>query len=125
MNKYHTVKKNLEFAKIIGKGNLVKNRCFVIYFDKNDLNKYRFGISVSKKLGNAVYRNKYKRQLRSIIDKYKKNYQNNMDYIIIIRNGYINLNFEEKEKDFLYLLNKINKFNNNLTQETSKNEEKE
>ena len=112
MNKYHTVKKNIEFSKIIGKGLFFKNRSFVIYFDKNDLNKYRFGISVSKKLGNAVYRNKYKRQLRSIIDKYKKNYQNDIDYIIIIRNSYINLNFEEKEKDFLYLLNKINNFYN-------------
>lgn len=112
MNKYHTVKKNIEFSKIIGNGKFVKNRSFVIYFDNNDLNKYRFGISVSKKLGNAVYRNKYKRQLRSIIDKYKKNYPNGMDYIIIIRNSYINLSFDEKENDFLYLLNKINSFNN-------------
>ena len=35
MNKYHTVKKNLEFSKIIGKGLFFKNRSFVIYFDKN------------------------------------------------------------------------------------------
>lgn len=114
MNKYHTVKKNMDFSNIIGKGKVVKNRSFVIYFDYNSLGKYRFGISVSKKLGNAVYRNKYKRQLRSIIDKYKKNYPNNMDYIIIIRNSYINLSFEEKEKDYVYLLSKINKFNNNF-----------
>ena len=70
---------------------------------------YRFGISVSKKLGNAVYRNKYKRQLRFIIDKYKKNYQNGTDYIIIIRNGYIDLDFESKEKDFIYLIEKLKK----------------
>lgn len=124
MNKYHTVKKNIEFSEIIGKCNFVKNRSFVIYFDRNNLNKYRFGISVSKKLGNAVYRNKYKRQVRSIIDKYKKNYPNDMDYIIIIRYGYINLSFDEKEKDFLYLLNKINKFNNNSIKETSDEEKK-
>ena len=118
MNKYHTIKKNLEFSDIMKKGKFVKNKSFVIYFDFNNLNKYRFGISASKKLGNAVFRNKYKRQLRFIIDKYKKNYPNNMDYIIIIRNGYINLSFEEKEKDFIYLLNKID----NLTKETSINE---
>ena len=124
MNKYHTVKKSLEFSDIIGKGKLVKNKSFVIYYDKNFLDRYRIGISVSKKLGNAVYRNKYKRQLRSIIDKYKKNYPNNIDYIIIVRNSYINLSFEEKEKDYIYLINKINKLNNVLIKETLNEEKK-
>lgn len=108
MNKLHTVKKNYEFSKIIHSGKYVKNRSFVIYYMENNFAYYRFGISVSKKLGNAVYRNKYKRQLRNIIDKYKKNYQNTLDYIIIIKNGYKDLDFESKDKDFVYLINKIN-----------------
>ena len=108
MNKLHTVKKNYEFSKIIHSSNYVKNRSYVIYYKDNDLDYYRFGISIGKKLGNAVYRNKYKRQLRNIIDKYKKNYQNHLDYIIIIKNGYKDLDFECKEKNFVYLINKIN-----------------
>ena len=109
MNKFHTVKKSNDFSNIIHNGKFVKNRSYALYVLANNLDYYRFGISVSKKLGNSVYRNKYKRQLRSIIDKYKKNYQNGMDYIIIIRNGYINLNFEDKDNDFIYLINKINR----------------
>ena len=107
MNKHNTVKKSKDFSSIIKEGHYFKNKSYVIYIKDNNLDKYRFGISVSKKLGNAVYRNKYKRQLRFIIDKYKKCYQNSVDYIIIIRNGYINLNFEDKEKDYVYLINKI------------------
>ena len=107
MNKLHTVKKNYEFSNIIHSSNYVKNRSYVIYYKNNNLNYFRFGISVSKKLGNAVLRNKYKRQLRNIIDKYKKNYQNPLDYIIIIKNGYKDLDFESKENDFVYLINKI------------------
>ena len=108
MDKLHTVKKSKDFSNVIHNGVFFKNNCYVIYYKDNDLDKYRFGISVSKKLGKAVERNKYKRQLRFIIDKYKKNYQNGTDYIIIIRNGYVGLDFESKEKDFVYLINKIN-----------------
>ena len=108
MDKLHTVKKSREFSNIIHTGVFFKNRSYVIYNKDNGLDYYRVGISVSKKLGNAVVRNKSKRQLRFIIDKYKKNYQNGTDYIIIIKNGFIDLDFESKEKDFVYLINKIN-----------------
>ena len=108
LDKLHTVKKSREFSDIIHNGVFFKNKCYVIYYKDNGLDYYRFGISVSKKLGNAVYRNKFKRQLRFIIDKYKKSYQNGFDYIIIIRNGYIDLDFASKDKDFIYLMEKIN-----------------
>ena len=89
MDKLHTVKKNDEFSDIIHTGKFVKNNCYVIYYKDNNRDIFRFGISISKKLCKAVYRNKYKRQLRFIIDKYKKCYQIGLDYIIIIRNGYV------------------------------------
>ncbi len=108
MDKLHTVKKSSDFSYIIHNCNFYKNRSYVIYYKDNDIGNYRFGISISKKIGNSVYRNKYKRQLRFIIDKYKKNYQNTLDYIIIIRNGYIDLDFNSKEKDFISLIEKIN-----------------
>ncbi len=112
MDKKHTVKKNIDFSNIIHNGIYFKNKCYVIYNKDNNLDYYRFGISVSKKLGNAVIRNKYKRQLRFIIDKYKKNYQNGTDYIIIIKDGFKDQNFESKEKEFVYLINKFNKKEN-------------
>jgi len=108
MNKLHTIKKSDDFSYIIHNCPYVKNRSYVIYYNKdNGVGIYRFGISVSKKLGNAVYRNKYKRQLRFIIDKYKKYYQNDFDYIIIIRNSYTTLDFTSKDKDYLELMVKI------------------
>ena len=51
----------------------------------NNLPYARYGISVGKKLGNAVYRNKKKRQIRSIIDSLEKDYVKAKDYIIILR----------------------------------------
>ena len=37
------------------------------FLKKNDLNESRFGISIKKKSGNAVYRNKLKRQIKNLI----------------------------------------------------------
>ena len=61
-------------------------------------------ISVSKKLGNAVFRNKYKRKIRSIIDNYKKDCNISKDYIIILRRGAINKKYSELTKDLEDLL---------------------
>ena len=108
MNKYHTVKTNDDFALAIHNGFYKKNNLFVIYIRKNELDRYRFGISVSKKLGNAVHRNLYKRQIRSIIDKYKKNYQNGYDYIIILKKDFSDSSFEKKNSLFNKLIIELN-----------------
>ncbi len=108
MKKINIVKKKYEFEDIIKKGNSIKNNYYVIFYKNNDLNNYRFGISVGKKIGNAVCRNKYKRKLRNIIDNNKKYYQNNKDYIIIVRKPCIGVEFSTLNEAFLSLIKKIN-----------------
>ena len=88
----------------MNKGTCLKNSSFVIYSLENNLSYDRYGISVSKKLGNAVFRNKYKRKIRAIIDNYKKNYINKKDYIIILRRGAIDRNYQELENDFFKIM---------------------
>ena len=104
MRKLYIVKENKDFENIMNKGTCLKNSSFVIYSLENNLSYDRYGISVSKKLGNAVFRNKYKRKIRAIIDNYKKNYINKKDYIIILRRGAIDRNYQELENDFLKIM---------------------
>ncbi len=104
MKKLYIVKENQDFTRIIKAQKFHKNQSFIIYEQNNNLPYDRFGISVSKKLGNAVYRNKYKRKIRSIIDNYKKSYNNMKDYIIIFRKGGENKTFFELEQDFNSLM---------------------
>lgn len=85
MKKQFIVKHQYDFDRIIKKGHKKKNDIFIIYSEKNGLSYSRFGISVGKKLGNAVFRNRKKRQIRSIIDNLEKNYLKKQDYIIILR----------------------------------------
>ena len=109
MRKLYIVKNQRDFDRIIKNGRYRKNNSYVIYYEKNDLPYDRFGISVGKKIGNAVNRNKYKRKLRAIIDNYKKLYVNSRDYIIILRGSAKDKDYETLNKDFLSLINNIRK----------------
>lgn len=67
MNKAYRVKKGTEIEAIIKERHSVGNRHFVVYQKKNhEINHYRFAVSVSKKYGKAVQRNRIKRQVREI-----------------------------------------------------------
>ena len=105
MRKLYIVRTTRQFDDIIKTGKCYKNKYFVIYNKDNNLKYDRFGISVTKKLGNAVFRNKYKRIIRSILDKYKKLYINNKDYIIILRKDAIDCDYELLTKELFSLLN--------------------
>ena len=63
MKKENRIKKNEEFTKIISKKHCISNAVFIMYYDNRALDHARVGISVSKKIGNAVIRNKIKRIL--------------------------------------------------------------
>lgn len=106
MKKTNIVKSNNEFQNIINHGYKIQNNIYILYIKENELSKYRFGVSVGKKIGNAVTRNKYKRKIRSIIDNNKKLYENNKDYIIIIKKSCLDKTYQELEKSFIMLFNK-------------------
>lgn len=104
MKKINSLKKNEDFERIIKNNKSYKYKDYIIYIEKNDSKIYHFGISVGKKIGNAVTRNKVKRQIKSIID--KKNYQNGFNCIIIVGKGIINRTYQEMEENlFNALLN--------------------
>ena len=106
MKKINIVKKNEDFKRVITKGKYKKGELFNIYIEDSGENIYHFGISVSKKVGNAVTRNKIKRRLKSIID--KKNYQNGFNCIIIVRKSILLRSYQELEQELLDAVLKLN-----------------
>ena len=108
MKKEEVVKNNRQFDNIIKNGQCKKNNEFVIYYIDNNKENDRFGISVSKKIGNAVIRNYYKRVIRNICDKNKNLYSNKKDYIIIMRKGLTILKYNEACQSMNDHLKKIN-----------------
>jgi ribonuclease P protein component len=107
MKKINIIKKTQEFEKIIKNRQNYSNRFYVIYIIEKKEENYRFGISIPKKVGNSVTRNKIKRQIKSIIDN-NINFNKNFDYVIIVRKEIINLEYAEKIKQLEILFEKIN-----------------
>ena len=78
------------------------SKCFVIYYNKNNYTYNRYCVSVSKKIGHAVTRNYYKRRIKDIL--MKNNINNSCDYVIILRNSILNVNYESTKKELFELL---------------------
>lgn len=94
MKKQFRVCKNYEFSSIIENRTYVKSSSFVCYFQARKEEHARIGISVGKKLGNAVIRNKVKRQVRSMIDDIF-DFNEKYDLIIIVRPMYHKNTYQE------------------------------
>ena len=104
MKKRFRVKKEKDFSAIFKKGESFANRKFVIYRLENDEQHFRVGLSVSKKLGNAVTRNQIKRRIRHILIEYKNQLVENVDFVVIARKGVEILDYAEMGKNLLHVL---------------------
>ena len=105
MKKELRVKKNEDFQVIFKKGKSVANRQFVVYsLKKEDQSYFRIGISVSKKIGNAVKRNYIKRCIRKFFQDYEQNIQSGRDYVIIARKPTSEMDYHQIEKSLTHVL---------------------
>lgn len=103
MKKTNTIKKYREFKEILDLRKFYKSELFCVYFRNNDYGFSRYGILVTKKNGNAVIRNKIKRQTRSIIDS-STNYKVPVDVIVVINKKYDVNNFCENKEQLASIL---------------------
>lgn len=109
MQKREVVKDNKEFNNIIKTGKWVKNNYFVIYYLKSNYEIPKFGIAVGTKIGKAHLRNKFKRQIRNIIDNNKFLFSNKYEYIIIMKKACSEISFKDMEEELKSLIEKVSK----------------
>ncbi len=107
MNKRYIIKESKIFNDMISNAKKVTNQYFLIFYTKNSFPYNRYGISVGKKIGKAVTRNRLKRQTRVILAAYQKDYIFNTDCIIMVRKSCLLLSYKEMEKNLRQLLNII------------------
>ncbi|VTY15614.1 ribonuclease P protein component [uncultured Streptococcus sp.] len=121
MKKNFRVKREKDFKAIFKEGTSFANRKFVIYRLENKQKHFRVGLSVSKRLGNAVTRNQIKRRIRHILQNAKGKISEDVDFVVIARNGVEALGYAEMEKNLLHVLklSKIYQEGNGSEKETT------
>ena len=121
MKKNFRVKREKDFKAIFKEGTSFANRKFVIYRLENKQKHFRVGLSVSKRLGNAVTRNQIKRRIRHILQNAKGEISEDVDFVVIARNGVEALGYVEMEKNLLHVLklSKIYQEGNGSEKETT------
>lgn len=108
MNKDYRLKKSFDIEKLIKKRQSVGNSYYAIYYNVSSTDLPKVAISVSKKLGNAVIRNKEKRIIREIV---RNNLElvSNLELLIVQKKASLNLSYEQKTTELVKLFIKITK----------------
>ncbi len=104
---FQRLKKSSDFSKVYKQGQSYGCKNLVIYYLPNNENVFRAGFSVSKKIGNAVIRNRIRRYLKEALittEPYGKGY----DIIFVARKSAKENNFFEIRGSVRYLFRKIN-----------------
>ena len=88
MKRQNRLSRSRDFDAVYRHGRSVSNRFLVLYwFPQEDAGAPRFGFSVPRAVGNAVTRNRIKRQLREIWRDRLDTVPDGHDYVLIVRPG--------------------------------------
>lgn len=85
MKRTVTIKENCEFRRLYGKGKVFQSPALVSYVMKNRAGICRIGITTSKKIGNAVERNRSKRLIRAAYASVEKYINGSYDIVFVAR----------------------------------------
>ena len=98
-----SLKKYGDFQRVYKKGRSYANRYLIMYVLKQDTQKNRIGISVSKKVGNSVVRHRITRLIRESYRLNETEFVSGLDIVVIARPGAKERNFFDIESALLHL----------------------
>ena len=85
MKRTVTLKENCDFRRLYGKGKSFQSPALVSYVMKNRAGICRIGITTSKKIGNAVERNRSRRVIRAAYREIEDKINGNYDFVFVAR----------------------------------------
>jgi ribonuclease P protein component len=96
-----------DFARVKQSGRRLVNGCLIAnWLTLPDESASRVGVVVSKKVGDAVVRNRAKRLLRETFRVHQHEFNQPLDLVLVARSSIVGRAFVEVEKDFLIVMRK-------------------
>ena len=105
---FQKIRKNIEFLNVYRHGKSYANKYLVMYVLSNKLDENRFGITVSKKVGNSVVRHRITRLIRECIRLQESNILTEYDIVIVARKAAKDKKYRDIESAFLNLCKRQN-----------------
>ena len=110
----HSIKTTKSFKTVYNNGQHFANHLFVMYSLANNGHESRLGISISKKVGNAVVRNRLRRQVKEVMRLCAHSVAVGFDIVIVVRVAAGALAqegaYQKVDKALTYLLRKLGLF---------------
>ncbi|MDD8014146.1 MAG: ribonuclease P protein component [Acidobacteriota bacterium] len=101
------IRKKSDFLALYKKGSRLRGKYFDIVYLANQLPFSRMAVVVSKRVGNAVVRNKVKRWTRDLFRRNKDLMREPTDLILIMRKDIVDLSREERKAEYLSAIRRI------------------
>jgi len=96
-----------DFSRIYKAGRSFANSQFVVYWMKRpETERFRAGVSVSRKLGGAVVRNRMRRVVKELIRLNADKIAERTDFIVIVRRPALGMKTKDLERSLLHALRK-------------------
>jgi len=97
------MKNNLMFKEVYNTGKSFANKYLIMYVLENQTDKNRFGISVSKKVGNSVVRHRITRLIRESYRLNEEMFNSGLNIVVIARVGARGKSYNEINSALLHL----------------------
>ncbi|NPV59771.1 MAG: ribonuclease P protein component [Actinobacteria bacterium] len=101
-----TLRNSREFKEVIDGGEKSVLETITIFILPNHVGQTRIGISVSRKLGGSVKRNKIKRRIREAARRTASEIPKSIDLVVIARKAAEKASYQDIEKDLAQALSK-------------------
>ncbi len=109
-----TLKKRIDFQKIAKEGQKWVCPFFVLHIKQNDFisplssNTVYYGVTASKKIGNAVKRNRGKRRMRALVAEILAHHaKTEFAYVIVAREKLLDASYDDLQKNMQWCLKKL------------------
>ena len=101
------LRKRREFLSVYEARRSYFFRLFVVYVRENGLGRHRLGLTVSKKVGGSVVRNRVKRVLREAFRRQRALIPGNFDIVVNAKKGSADMKTTDAAESFALLAEKL------------------